>query len=274
MNRAKTAKYLTHGILIAGAIMMVFPFIWMILTSFKTMAESTAVPPVIIPSSFSLANYKEALTNLPFLTFFWNTLFVALAKMLGQLLLCSLAAYAFARIDFPGRNVIFLLFLSVLMIPYQIFIIPQYLIMLDLGWLNSIKALFVPGLFSAFGTFLLRQFFMTLPKEIEEAATLDGCNHLRIYGQIMLPMIVPGLVAVSIFTILSSWNDLLWPLIVNNSPEKLTLAAGLAFLRGEHITNYPVLMAGSLMAILPMILMFIFLQKYFIEGIALTGIKG
>ncbi len=274
MNRAKTAKYLTHGILIAGAIMMVFPFIWMILTSFKTMAESTAVPPVIIPSSFSLANYKEALTNLPFLTFFWNTLFVALAKMLGQLLLCSLAAYAFARIDFPGRNVIFLLFLSVLMIPYQIFIIPQYLIMLDLGWLNSIKALFVPGLFSAFGTFLLRQFFMTLPKEIEEAATLDGCNHLRIYGQIMLPMIVPGLVAVSIFTILSSWNDLLWPLIVNNSPEKLTLASGLAFLRGEHITNYPVLMAGSLMAILPMILMFIFLQKYFIEGIALTGIKG
>ncbi len=274
MNRVKTAKYLTHGILIAGAIMMVFPFIWMILTSFKTMAESTAAPPVIIPSSFSLANYKEALTNLPFLTFFWNTLFVALAKMLGQLLLCSLAAYAFARIDFPGRNVIFLLFLSVLMIPYQIFIIPQYLIMLDLGWLNSIKALFVPGLFSAFGTFLLRQFFMTLPKEIEEAATLDGCNHLRIYGQIMLPMIVPGLVAVGIFTILSSWNDLLWPLIVNNSPEKLTLAAGLAFLRGEHLTNYPVLMAGSLMAVLPMILMFVFLQKYFIEGIALTGIKG
>lgn len=274
MQRANKPKFLSHIVLIAGAGIMAFPFIWMLLTSFKTMAETTAVPPVIIPSSFEWTNYKDALTNLPFLTFLRNTLLVAVTKAGGQLVLCSLAAYAFARIKFPGRNVIFMLYLSVLMIPYQIFIIPQYLIMLDLGWLNSIKALIVPGLFSAFGTFLLRQFFMTLPKEIEEAATIDGCNHFRIYSQIMLPMVVPGLIAVCMFTVLASWNDLLWPLIVNNSPDKLTLAAGLAFLRGEHSTNYPVLMAGSLMAVMPMILMFIFLQKYFIEGIALTGVKG
>lgn len=274
MIQANKPKYLSHIVLVAGAIIMVFPFIWTILTSFKTMAETIAIPLVIFPSSFDLTNYKDALTNLPFLTFFRNTLIVAITKAIGQLAFCSLAAYAFARIKFPGRNVIFILYLSVLMIPYQIFIIPQYLIMMDLGWLNSIKALIVPGLFSAFGTFLLRQFFMTLPKEIEEAATIDGCNHFRIYSQIMMPMVVPGLIAVCIFTVLSSWNDLLWPLIVNNSPEKLTLAAGLAFLRGEHSTNYPVLMAGSLMAILPMILMFIFLQKYFIEGIAITGVKG
>ena len=274
MNRENNFKYITHAVLIFGAIIMVFPFLWMILTSFKTMAETTAVPPIIIPSSFDFINYKEALTNLPFMTFLGNTVFVAITKTLGQVVFCSLAAYAFARISFPGRNVIFILYLSVLMIPYQIFIIPQYLIMNDLGWLNSLQALIVPGLFSAFGTFLLRQFFMTLPKEIEEAATLDGCNHFMIYSRIMLPMVVPGLVAVSIFTVLASWNDLLWPLIVINSSEKLTLAAGLAFLRGEHSTNYPVLMAGSLMAIMPMILMFVFLQKYFIEGIAITGVKG
>jgi len=163
--------------------------------------------------------------------YFRNTAIVAATRTVGQLLLCSMAAYAFARIKFPGRELIFILFLSVPMIPYQIFIIPQYMIMKDLGWLNTIKGLIVPGLFSSFGTFLLRQFFMTLPKELEEAAKLDGRNHFRIYRSIMLPVVVPGLIALAIFTTLAWWSDLLWPIIVNHSPDKLTLAAGLASLR-------------------------------------------
>jgi multiple sugar transport system permease protein len=166
-----------------------------------------------------------------------------------------------------------MLTLSVLMVPGQVFLIPQYMIMKDLGWLNSLQALIVPGLFSAFGTFLLRQFFMTLPKELEEAAKLDGCNQFRTYWQIMLPLARPGMIALAIFVILWSWNDLMWPLIVNTSPDKMVLSAGLASLQGEHSTNYTILMAGSMMAIMPMIVIFLVFQRSFIEGIALTGSK-
>jgi len=169
---------------------------------------------------------------------------------------------------------LFILLLSILMVPNQAYIIPQYLIMVKLEWLNSLKALIVPGITSAFGTFLLRQFFLTIPSELEDAAKLDGCNHFQIYWRIMLPLAKPGLIAHAIFTILWSWNDLMWPLIVNNSPSKMPLSAGLASLQGQYLTNFPVLMAGSLLATWPMILMFIVLQKQFVEGIALTGTKG
>jgi multiple sugar transport system permease protein len=191
-------------------------------------------------------------------------------RTLGQLLFCSLAAYAFARIEFPGRNVLFILMLSVLMVPPQVFYLPQYLIMQDLGWLNSLQALIVPGMFSAFGTFLLRQFFLGLPKELDEAARIDGANHLQIYWRVILPLAKPALIALAIFTILWSWNDLLWPLIVNDSVNKMTLSVGLASLQGEHSTNFAILMAGAW----PMLVMFVVFQRYFIEGIAITGSKG
>lgn len=267
-------KLVIHVVLIIGAMIMVGPFLWMLLTSVKTFGESTLVPPVILPAKFQWHNYKDVTAVLPFVHFYWNTVISSVAKTLGQLLFCSLAAYAFARIDFPGRNVIFVIVLSVLMVPSQIHILPQYIIMKNLGWLNSLQALIVTGLFSAFGTFLLRQFFMTLPKELEEAAKLDGCNHFQIYYRIMLPMIVPGLIALSIITMLWAWNDLLWPLIVNNSPDKMPLSVGLASLQGENLTNYPVIMAGAVFAIWPMIVLFLVLQRYFVEGITLTGTKG
>lgn len=269
-----TNKLLVHVILIFGALFMVGPFAWMLLTSVKTFGESTLVPPVIIPAKFQWHNFKDVTAVLPFIHFYWNTVISSLSKTVGQLVFCSLAAYAFARIEFPGRNVIFVIVLSVLMVPSQINILPQYMIMKDLGWLNSLQALIVTGLFSAFGTFLLRQFFMSLPKELEEAAKLDGCNHFQIYYWIMLPMVVPGLIALSIITMLWSWNDLLWPLVVNNSPDKMPLSVGLASLQGENLTNYPVIMAGAVMAIWPMIVLFLVLQKYFVEGITLTGTKG
>lgn len=264
---------LIHIILIVGAVAMVLPFIWMFLTSLKTYAESIHVPPVIIPKDFQWENYKEVFTLLPFFKFMLNTLLVTVLRTAGQLFLCSLAAYAFARIEFPGRNVLFLVALSVLMVPGQVFLLPQYMIMVKLGWLNTLQAVVVPGLFSAFGTFLLRQFFMGLPKELEEAARLDGCNHFQIYWRVMLPLAKPGLVALGIFTTLWSWNELMWPMIVNSSPESMTLSVGLSSLQGQYLTNYPVLMAGSFLAIVPMLILFMILQKQFIEGIAITGGK-
>ncbi|HEK9099578.1 carbohydrate ABC transporter permease [Bacillus pfraonensis] len=262
-----------HALLIIGALLTIGPFIWMILTSLKTYAESVQVPPAIIPSQFMWSNYTEIFTLLPFFKFMMNTLIVTVVRTVGQLFLCSLAAYAFARIQFPGRNILFLLTLSVLMVPAQVFLLPQYLIMVKLEWLNTLQAVIVPGLFSAFGTFLLRQFFMGIPKELEEAARLDGCNHFQIYWHVMLPLAKPGLIALGIFTTLWSWNELMWPMIVNNSPDMMTLSVGLSSLQGQYATNYPVLMAGSFLAILPMLLLFMFLQKQFIEGITITGGK-
>lgn len=276
-GRKKTVDYgkiIIHIILIGGVAITVIPFLWMILTSLKSLGESTMIPPIIFPHKLRWSNYSEAISSLNFSKLYTNTILTTIFKTVGQLIFCSMAAYSFARIEYPGRDAIFVLILSVLMVPGGVFLLPQFMIMAKLGLLNSITALVLPGLFSAYGTFLLRQFFMTLPKELEEAAILDGCNQFQIYWRIMMPLAKPGLITVAIFTILWSWNDLMWPLIVNTSPDKMTLAAGLASLQGEHLTNYPVMMAGSVLAIWPMILMFIIFQKQFIEGISLTGTKG
>jgi multiple sugar transport system permease protein len=273
-SASKPRKLLIHVLLVLGGIVMVGPFGWMILTSLKSLAEASHVPPIIFPSEIKWSNYKEIFESLPFAEFYWNTFITTVAKTVGQLFLCSLAAYAFARIKFPGRNFFFILFLSVLMVPPQAFLIPQYQIIADLGLLNTLTALVLPGLFSAFGTFLLRQFFMSMPDELEEAAKIDGCNHFQIFWKIMLPLAKPGLIALAIFTIIWSWNDLLWPLIVNSSPEKMPLSAGLASLQGQYSTNYPILMAGTFLASWPLIVIFIFFQKSFVEGIALSGKKG
>jgi len=273
-NSFFSGKFIIYLILSLGAIIMVIPFIWMILTSIKTFGETTQMPPIIFPHIPQWKNYSEVLRLFPFGSFYLNTVISTVCKVFGQLVFCSTAAYAFARIEFPAKNIIFLALLSILMVPSQVFLIPQYRIIQQLNLLNTLPALILPGLFSAFGTFLLRQFFMTIPKELEEAALLDGCNHFQIYYKIMLPLIKPGLIALGILTALWSWNDLLWPLIINSSPDKLTLSAGLAFMQGQYTTNYALLMAGSILAIWPMILLFIVLQNYFIEGIALTGTKA
>jgi multiple sugar transport system permease protein len=264
----------THLILAIGAVAMIGPFVWSILTSFKTLGEAFQVPPTILPEQLRWENYAQVFTQLPFLAFYENTIIVTAVKVVGVLITSSLAGYAFARIDFPGRNVLFALYLAVLMVPYQIFLLPQFLIMAKLGWVNTLLALIVPGLFDAFGTFLLRQFFMGLPRELEDAAKIDGCNHFQIYRRIMLPLAKPGLIALAIFTFLWSWNDFLWPLVVINSPEKMPLGAGLAFLQGQYLTDFPLLMAGAMLSTLPVIAVFVVLQRQFVEGVASTGIKG
>jgi multiple sugar transport system permease protein len=262
-----------HTILIASALAMVAPFVWQIITSLKSLSNATKVPPSLLPEG-RWDNYSKVFDVLPFGHQFLNTVLMAGLRTIGQVLFCSMAAYAFARLRFPGRNLLFGILLSVLMVPPQLFIIPQYQIMSSLGWLNSLQALVVPGLFSAFGVFLLRQFFLGLPKELEEAAAIDGAGPVRIYWSIVLPLARPGLVALALLVLLWSWNDLFWPLVVNTDPGKMTLSAGLASLQGQFQTDYPVLMAGSLLASLPIIAIFTLLQRQFIQGIATSGIKG
>ncbi|WBQ08184.1 carbohydrate ABC transporter permease [Kribbella sp. CA-293567] len=262
-----------HTILIASALAMVAPFVWQVITSLKTLSSATSVPPSLLPEG-RWDNYSRVFDVIPFGHQFLNTVLMAGLRTIGQVLFCSMAAYAFARLRFPGRNVLFGVLLSVLMVPPQLFIIPQYQIMSSLGWLNSLQALVVPGLFSAFGVFLLRQFFLGLPRELEEAAAIDGAGPVRIYWSIVLPLARPGLIALSLLVLLWSWNDLFWPLVVNTDPDKMTLSAGLASLQGQFQTDYPVLMAGSLLASLPIIAIFTVLQRQFIQGIATTGTKG
>ncbi|MGL6154297.1 MAG: carbohydrate ABC transporter permease [Cetobacterium sp.] len=272
MKDKKCNMYI-HLFLIIGVIFTLIPFLWMFLTSVKTLGESIQVPPVIIPSEFKWSNYKKVMEIMPFGSFYYNTVMYTVLRTVGQIILCSMAAYAFARIEFPFRDSIFLMLLAVLMIPGQIFLLPQYIIIQKLGLLNTLGGLLLPGLFSSFGTFLMRQFFMSLPKELEEAAIIDGCNHFQIFYRIMLPLVKPGLVALIIITALASWNQLMWPLIVNTSTDKMTLSAGLASLSGQHGTDYPLAMAGAILGVLPMLIMFIIFQKKFIEGMASTGIK-
>ncbi|MFE3830627.1 carbohydrate ABC transporter permease [Streptomyces sp. NPDC059092] len=259
--------------LIPASLVMVAPFLWQLVTSLKSLSSATRVPPSLLPEG-RWENYGRIFEVLPFGDQFLNTAMMAAGRTAGQILLCPLAAYAFARLRFPGRGVLFGLFLSVLMVPPQLFILPQYQIMASLGWLNTLQAIVVPGMFSAFGVFLLRQFFLGLPPELEEAARLDGAGPLRIYWSVMLPLARPGVIALSVLAVLWSWNDLFWPLVVNTDPEKMTLSAGLTTLQGQFQTDYPVLMAGSLLASLPMIAVFVLLQRQFIQGIAHTGVKG
>lgn len=228
----------------------------------------------ILPSSWSPRNFESVLQVLPFGKFFYNTFAMIVLRVLGSVFFSALAAFAFARLEFPGKKVLFTMVLLQMMVPGQIFILPQYMIVSKLGWLNSIKALAVPGIVSTFGTFLLRQFFMGLPRDLEEAAVLDGASIWKIFWKVMLPLTKPGLVSVGIFTALFAWKDLMWPLIVNMSIDKMTLSAGLVSLMGQYSVDYPQLMAGSLIAIVPMIILFLLFQKQFVEGIATSGSKG
>lgn len=272
-KRNNLNKKIIHTILIMGSIFMTIPFIWMLLTSFKTLMESMQVPPTILPKDFISLNYKNAVSLLPFFKFYLNTLMVIIIRVLISTLFAAMAAYAFAKIKFPGRNILFMFVLIQMMVPGQLFIIPQYLMVQKLGMLNSISALVFPGLVTAFGTFLLRQFFMSLPDEVEEAAIIEGANRWQIFWHIMLPLAKPGMVSLSIFTALFAWKDLMWPLIVNADLDKMPLSAGLASLIGQFSTDYPVLMAGSVISIIPMIIVFIIFQRQFINGIAGTGGK-
>ena len=274
MKQSFGRKLLIHIILLLGLGITIFPFFWMVLTSFKTTGEAMQIPPTLFPKKFITVAYSQIVSSLPFARIYLNTILSTVITVLAQLVFCAMAGYAFARIKFPFKNTIFILLLSVLMVPGQIFLIPQYLIIQKMGLLDTIPALFIPNLFSAFGTFLMRQFFLSLPEELEEAAIIDGCSRYQIFWRIMLPLVKPGLVTLSIFTFKFAWNDFMWPLIVNTSPKNMILGPALSTLQGQYTSQYPMQMAGAVLAVIPVIAVFFIFQKQFIEGVAQSGIKG
>jgi ABC-type sugar transport system, permease component len=267
-------RYFVHLLLVVGAILMIMPFVWMLLTSFKSVTESTSMNPfVFFPSVWKWENYSEVLRQNNFPRLYWNTFAMVALRVVCSIVFSAMAAYAFARLKFPGRNFFFGLVLFQMMVPTQIFIIPQYLMVDSLGMRNTIFALLFPGLVSAFGTFLLRQFFMGLPKELEEAAKLDGCNIGQTFVRIMLPLVRSGMVALGIFTALFAFKDLMWPMIVNTNSNAATLSSALAKIQGAYSVDYPELMAASVLAIVPMLILYVIFQKQFIEGVATSGGK-
>ncbi|MBJ8349080.1 carbohydrate ABC transporter permease [Streptococcus zalophi] len=263
-----------HLFLILTALGMLLPFIWMVLTSFKSVTESTQMNPFsFFPSVWHFENYSEVVRNNNFVILYFNTIMMMLWRIVSSVLFSAMAAYAFARLEFPGKRFLFGLVLFQMMVPPQLFVIPQYLMINELGMRNTIFALVFPGLVSAFGTFLLRQFFISLPKDLEEAAKLDGCNIGQTFFKIMLPLAKSGLIALGIFTALFAFKDLLWPLIVNSEADAATLSSALSKIQGAYSINYPQLMAASVLAIWPMVLIYILFQKQFIQGIATSGGK-
>ena len=257
-----------------GAVITVFPFLWMVLTSLKTYEEAIRIPPSLFPEVFQFKNYAIITSKFPFATLYLNTFIVVAIVVAGNLLVCAMAAYAFARLHFLFRDTLFVLVLGLLMIPSQVFLVPHYEIISSWRLTNTLLALAIPGLFRVFGVFFLRQAFMTIPKEMDEAALVDGCSYRYIFAKILIPLVSSALVSLGILTALWTWTDLMWPLIINRSLDKLTLSAGLAFLIGEHTTYYEQVMAGGVISSVPIIVIFMIFQRYIVEGIASTGVKG
>lgn len=269
------AEIVLHIVISIGALIMVFPFVWMFLSAVKPVSQIFAVPPVWIPDPFVWENFARSLQAMPFDIAYFNSFYISAIVVASQLLTASMAAYAFAKIEFPGSNILFIVFLATMMVPDQVTLIPIYLIMDNIGWLDSHLSIIVPNaLFNAFGVFLLRQFIKGIPKEMEEAAIIDGANPLQIYIKVILPLIKSALSAFGIFSFMGIWNNFIQPLIFLSSTNKFTVPLMLEYFKGQYITDWPLMMAGATISILPILIVYIFAQKKIIEGIALTGIKG
>ncbi len=268
------SRAVTHLILIAASFLAFGPFLWMFLTSIKTYEETIQIPMKFLPEVAQWVNFSIVSDKLNFPQLYLNTILVTVMVILGQMLIVTICAYAFDRLHFPGKNVLFLGMLALMMVPGQIFILPRFKLMVALGLTNTLVGLVLPGLFNIFGMFFMRQFFSTIPRELDEAARIDGCSYFRIYWNVLLPLVKPGLTTLAILGMLSTWKDLMWPLINNSQASKMTLAAGLAMLIGEHTTYYEQVMAGGVIAVLPLIVLFVIFQRQFVEGIAHSGIKG
>lgn len=273
-GETRASKIRTHIFLIFAAFAAFGPFVWMFLTSIKTYEETIQIPLKFFPDVAQWVNYAIISAKLNFAQLYFNTIFVTVLTIIGQLLIVTICAYAFDRLRFPGKNVLFLGMLALMMVPGQIFIIPRFKLMVQLGLTDTLIGLVLPGLFNIFGVFLMRQFFSTIPRDLDEAARIDGCGYFRIYWSVLLPLVKPALTTLAILAMLGTWKDLMWPLINNSSASKMTLAAGLAMLIGEHTTYYEQVMAGGVIAVIPLIVLFMIFQKQFVEGIAHSGIKA
>lgn len=272
------AKIFGYTVLILVTLIMVVPFVWMVSTSMRPSGTEFAYPPEILPSRIDFDNYETLFTLVPFGRYFINTFVVTMATVFGQLLVCSMAAYGFSRLRFMGRDTIFVLYLATMMIPYQITLIPLFLIIFQLGWIDTYQGLIIPGISSVFGIFLLRQAFMSVPSDYQDAARIDGASELVVYWRIFLPLNGPALATLGVFAFMGAWTDLLWPLLIARSQEMRTLELGLAYFNATtstfRQTNWPLMMAAAVVVMLPVLIVYAFAQRYFIQGIALSGVKG
>jgi multiple sugar transport system permease protein len=278
VNRHRLTQLLIHTVLIACAITMLFPLLWLVSTSLKHPGKQFAFPPQLVPNPVYWQNYSELFTIAPMTRYLWNSFEISTLSTLGICLSSAIAGFAFARMRFRGREFLFLILLMTMMIPYQVTVIPTFVIMRWLGWIDTHAALIVPSFFgSAFSVFLLRQFYRTIPQDLMDAATIDGAGFIRIFWEIFVPLGMPALATVAVFNFLGSWNDLFGPLIFLNSQEQMTVTLGLTYLRGRGGTgagNWGIIMAGSLLGTIPMLVLYMMGQKYFVQGLARAGLKG
>ena len=266
-----------YTVLIGISIVFVAPLVWMLLTSLKTTSEATAVPPAWLPGDPSFRAYDALFAGnaqTPVLRWFLNSMVAAIGQAILVLIVASMAAYALARMNFRGKNIVFGMIIATLFVPIFTLIIPNFLIIDRLGWLDSLWALIIPGAAGAFGVFFLRQFFLSLPRELEEAALIEGANSWQIFTKVILPLSKPALATLAVISFLSNWNDFIWPVYVLFSPENFTLPPGLGILQGAYTINYPVVMAGAAVASVPALILFLFAQRYIIEGVSRSGLKG
>jgi multiple sugar transport system permease protein len=270
-----------HLVLLPLTFLLVAPLLWMVVTSLQTSSEANRFPPVLVPHHWRFANYVDAWHTAPFWAFFLNSALVTLVVVVSNLVVCSLAGYAFARVPFLGRRAMFVTLMATLMVPFQVTMIPVFLIVKWFGdhvspflGINHLGALMLPNLATAFGIFFLRQFFQTVPVELEEAARVDGTSRIGVLFKIVLPLSMPAMSTLAALTILTSWNDFLWPLIVITNQDQMTVPLGLSYFQGAHSTNWPLLMAGNVMSLVPMLLVFVVAQKHFVRSVAGTGLKG
>jgi len=272
MRQTFATKATRHALLIVGSAVVIVPFLWMFTTSLQTRAE-TYTSTSILPTSWHWGNYLHAWQAAPFAQYYLNSIIMAAGIVIGHLVFDSLAAYAFARLDFPLKNVIFIILLAALMVPTFVTVIPAYSIVGHLGWINTQAALIIPRLADVFGIILLRQFFSTIPKELDEAARIDGCGRIRTFFTIIVPLSTPAFATLGIFSFLFAWNDFLWPLLVTNTDTSRTIQIGLSAFVGRYGTSWNFLMAGTLTATIPSIVVFLFFQRALVRGIANTGLK-
>jgi multiple sugar transport system permease protein len=273
-KKFKTFNLAAYLILSAGAVTMLLPFVWMVSTSLKGKKSLNMFPPQWIPDPVVWENYPKAISSFPFFQYFLNNVKITGLIVLGTLITSALAGYAFARMRFRFRDALFIVILAVMMIPGQVTMIPVFLLVRDLGMMDTHSALIIPSLVSPFGIFILRQYFLTLPKDLEDAAYIDGCAPLRIFAQIMLPLAAPAMAAVTVLTFMGTWNSFMWPLLLISTKSKLMLAVGLLQFQNQYGGEFNLMMAATLLCLAPIMILYIFTQRYFVEGIAISGIKG
>jgi multiple sugar transport system permease protein len=273
-GRSRVSSVVSQILLSLVALLFLVPMIWMLVSALKPSAEVFTVPPKLFGSEVKFSNFVEAWNYLPFGRFILNTLFVAGIGTLITLVASIMSGYAFARLNFRFAGGLFVLYLSTLIVPQEVIVIPMFLVMQRLGWVNSYQALILPWAFTAFGTFLLRQFFLTIPRELEEAAKIDGCGHIRILRSVIVPISAPAIAVLAVFTFISYWNSFLWPLIIINDTNKMTVPLGLQLFLGQQGQRWELLMAAATISMVPTVILVLALQKYLVRGIALSGLGG